>query len=329
MPPPDWEDPRVHWTLVALLDTGEVGRTQANASLVDWLREAGWIGQGARRDLFRLDPVRRGAVGARLAAVWPHWASDLAALSAADLPRDATGLRRLRRLRLPQAAPPPRLHRKTWTARHGAHSKSGAPDLTPPPGLTLTDDDLLRLRPHLGMQVQATDGRAEDCARWVRLLGELVIPERALDAGLTLAGTPPRWVMTVENLGAYLDLAAPPEALIVHQPGWNSRLARRLVDRLDPAVPWWHFGDLDPAGLAIFATLGDGQRRPRLFIPDWWAEYLDTHGLPLAGGWPEPAPDPCPALVGALHARGRWLEQEVILLDPRLPGTLRGLGDEA
>lgn len=321
----DWQRPEVQWALVTLLVTGELRRNRANGDLVDWLNAVGWVGQSPRRDLFRLNPGRRSDVELRLAAAWPDWQRDLAALDSEGLPRDESGLRQLRRRRLPLVPMPQRLHRKTWMARCGAHSKAGIPDALPPPGLTLTDDDLLRLRPNPGLALRFADGTEQPCDDWVRRLGELTIPQRALDAGLALAGDLPLWIMTVENLGAYIDLPLPPQALAIHQPGWNCRLAQRFVALLPATVPWWHFGDLDPEGLAIFAALGSGTRRPRLFLPAWWRDYLPTHGLPLEGDRSEPAADPVFGLVAELGAARLWLEQEAILLDPRLVESLANI----
>jgi hypothetical protein len=95
---------------------------------------------------------------------------------------------------------------------------------------------------------------------------------------------------------------------------------------LPDSVPWWHFGDLDPDGLAIFAALGSGARRPSLFLPDWWGDYLTTHGLPLEVGWPEPVAEFDGGLLAELRTARRWLEQESILLDPRLGPALAGIG---
>ena len=322
----DWSCPDYPWTLLALLEHGQITRNTGNAALLDWLQAAGWVGQGTRRDLLRLVPARRAEVDARLDALWPRWREDLDALDQEGLPRDPLGLRQLRRRRLPLSRPSGPIHRKTWMARFGAHSKARTPDTQPPEEITLTDDDLLRLRPNQGLTLRLGDGTERDCAHWAAALGELVIPERALAGGIVLAGTAPRWVMTVENLGAYLDLPAPGVALVVHQPGWNTRLAARLIALLPPSVPWWHFGDLDPKGLAIFASLGGDTIRPQHFIPVWWQDYLETHGLTLCGGWPNTqsrdGDSKAPELVRRLRATGLWLEQEAIVLDPRLAEEL-------
>ncbi len=322
MSAPDWSCPDHQWTLLALLQQGEVTRNKGNAALLDWLQGAGWIGQGPKRELLRLVLARRAEIAARLDALWPQWRADLAALEREGLPCDPAGLRRLRRRRLPLRRPPARIHRKTWTARFGAHSKAGVPDEHPPEGIALTDDDLLRLRPNQGLALRLRDGTQAECAHWALPLGELVIPERALERGLVLAGTRPRWIMTVENLGAYLDLPAPEDALVIHQPGWNTRLAARLIALLPAGLPWWHFGDLDPKGLAIFASLGDAAAKPRHFVPAWWRDYLETHALALTGDWPQAQDRSADAqgseLIQRLRAMGLWLEQEAILLDPRL-----------
>lgn len=200
--------------------------------------------------------------------------------------------------------------------------------------MTLTDDDLLRLRPNRGLRLRFTDGAELDCTELARRFGELSVPQRMMDDGLQVAGEPPVWIMTVENLGAYADLPAPPEALIVHQPGWNHRLARRFIALLPKAIPWWHFGDLDPEGIRIYESLVDlggvkdssNTPRPCLFLPAWWADYLNTHGMPTVGTWPSAsAMTDNNGLFGALRSRKASLEQEAILLDPRLVIALEEL----
>jgi len=60
------------------------------------------------------------------------------------------------------------------------------------------------------------------------------------------------------------------------------------------------------------------KRAPKLkwFLPEFWFELVDVCGLPTR--WPEDLDlDFAPAPVRALAARGLWLEQERIVLDPR------------
>lgn len=56
-------------------------------------------------------------------------------------------------------------------------------------------------------------------------------------------------------------------------------------------------------------------------MPEFWREHLDEAALPCA--WPDTlALDDAPPLVRELAARGLWLEQERIALDPRLVSAL-------
>jgi len=82
-----------------------------------------------------------------------------------------------------------------------------------------------------------------------------------------------------------------------------------------------HFGDLDPNGVRIYVHLRE--RRPDLgwFIPPFWAHFVDSHGLRAPGpsGLDLGA---APALVRELAARGLWLKQERLVLDPRITEAL-------
>src|SRR6266852_1059017 len=84
----------------------------------------------------------------------------------------------------------------------------------------------------------------------VDILDEVVTTERALRDGARLAGTLPRALLLVENLGPYLDLCAPEGWLVAHVPGWNTVTIRLLLEQM-PAIPLVHFGDLDPNGVRI------------------------------------------------------------------------------
>ncbi len=61
------------------------------------------------------------------------------------------------------------------------------------------------------------------------------------------------------------------------------------------------------------------KRAPNLkwFLPEFWFELVDVCGLPTT--WPKDLDlDFAPEPVCALAARGLWLEQERIVLDPRI-----------
>ena len=158
------------------------------------------------------------------------------------------------------------------------------------------------------------------------VLGEVSIPERALLDGLAFEGAI-RAVLLVENLGAWRDLCPPPGWLLAHVPGWDTATVGHLLDRIE-GVPVVHFGDLDPNGVRIMLHLR--RRAPNLkwFLPEFWFEFVDVCGLPSR--WPEDLDlDFAPAPVRSLAARGLWLEQERIVLDPRMADALEAvLADE-
>ena len=180
-------------------------------------------------------------------------------------------------------------------------------------------DGIVRMRPNNGLLVQRGESSI-DAERLADLTGEVVVTERAFIDGTTLAGILPRAVLLVENLGPYLDLAAPSGWLVVHVPGWNTATVRVLLDRLGD-VPLVHFGDLDPNGVRIAAHLRTARPGLRWAVPDFWREHVPGRTQRLA--WPEDlvwinAPD----LVRELAQAGLWLEQETIALDPRLRNAL-------
>jgi hypothetical protein len=77
-------------------------------------------------------------------------------------------------------------------------------------------------------------------------------------------------------------------------------------------------GDLDPAGARIVRHLQGLAPSLAWFVPDFWAEELERRALPCT--WPADLDlSSAPPLVRTLAARGAWLEQEAIVLDPRLP----------
>jgi len=62
------------------------------------------------------------------------------------------------------------------------------------------------------------------------------------------------------------------------------------------------------------------------FLPEFWFELVDVCGLPTR--WPEDLDldlDFALAPVRALAARGLWLEQERIVLDPRMVDALEAV----
>lgn len=318
----DWRDHRVQAALLTLWQSGSVTQSAARSALIEYLLDAGLIGKTSRAHEYTLPNTRRDQFATLLSNIWPQWQETLVALSDAGLPTTAEGLVQLQRGTPVAGSLPPLLHYKTYQARFSLHSKAAA--RTPPPGSKLTNDDVLRLRTPAGFRL-AIGGKRIDCDSLMETVGEVVLPERALRR-LAAVDTEPTCFMTVENLGAYIDLPEQDGLLLLHQPGWNSRLALMFIERVPASVPWFHFGDLDPKGIAIYQSLDTGSHHAQLWIPDFWLDYQETHALPLDKPWATvPADLMKHPLMRSLVDQDRWLEQETLVIDPRIKQALAQL----
>lgn len=124
----------------------------------------------------------------------------------------------------------------------------------------------------------------------------------------------------MENRGPYLDVHPPENWLVAHVPGWNTATLRLLLEQLT-GTPVAHFGDLDPNGVRIAAHLRSIHPDIRWVVPDFWREYVQKRGRRLT--WPDSLRlENAPSLVRELARAGLWLEQESLVLDPRLCSAL-------
>ncbi|MDQ3267032.1 MAG: DUF2220 domain-containing protein [Myxococcota bacterium] len=321
----NWRSSTARLALLELLVRGTLKRRRAQESEWDTLDELPWTRRTGRRDELGLVEERRHELAALLDRVWPEWSDVLAALTARGLPPTLEGWNALedalRAEGLPQL--PDRLNRRTAAALVAPHSKSTLTErrLAALGEAVATHDGSVRLRPPDGLTAITTHGQV-DLAAVAAVLGEVSIPERAFNAGLVLEG-PIRAVLLVENLGVFCDLRRLEGWLLVHVPGWDTATVARLVERLGH-VPVVHFGDLDPNGVRILQHLRGLRPDLRWFVPEFWAELLDTKGL--LGTWPNDLDlGGAPALVRNLATRGLWLEQEPLAVDPRTSAALEAM----
>jgi hypothetical protein len=316
---------------MALLRVHHEGRLKATVRtrpVIHFLRDLGWIAQTTRRDEFEKTPAAASKVQDLLDTAWPEWQAVLSQLLDEELPLDADVLTKLQRRLAVQATSrlPPFLHRKTLASALGLHSKATLPsdEELARTGTTPTSDNVLRLRASRGLKVQTEAGEL-DCDSVMNVAGEVILPERAFSRPLSFAGVPPSAVMTVENLGAFIDLPAPPTLLLVHTPGWETTLARHFLEAVPPGIALHHFGDLDPKGIEIFLHLARVSGRPyRWFVPSFWKEYLEFHGLKkdASASWPATHPEECVEAIRELSRREMWLEQETLIVDSRIHAEL-------
>lgn len=318
----DWSRLADRMAMVRLLSTGELRGGRRLAGVVAHALELGWAQQTTRAAVVALTECGARDVEALLCRVWPGWRAARAALEAADLPLDPRGLRTWRdRVRIARGPSlPERANRRTVAAAVAEHTKVrlSAEQRAAAEGVETTRDGVVRLRAPTGMVLRV--GQAELALRgWMEAVGEVALPERAIDALQVVRG--PRAVLTVENLGAFVDLPAPEGVCVVYVPGWDTRLAVRLLRGLGPARVL-HFGDLDPAGVEILAHLRRALGAVGWFVPSCWQPYAATHALRSDSPWPT-LPADAPDWVGSeLAAADRWLEQEPLLLDDALGPAL-------
>jgi hypothetical protein len=204
----------------------------------------------------------------------------------------------------------------------GIHSKTGISKglervLT---DTTITTDQSLRIQANQGMTIATANGKPLDCDRLMASLGEVAIPERAFLKGMEVGGALPKAIFTIENRGSFVDFpASHNDVLVIHTPGNDLDLAKRLLSLLPSSIPCFHFGDLDPKGLDIFKNLSKNCAQDiYLFVPSFWKEYYSKtfskpKDWPADTLWGEKIP-----IVKTLIDDRRWIEQEKIALDHRL-----------
>ncbi|MDD2467707.1 MAG: DUF2220 family protein [Desulfobulbus sp.] len=323
----DWKNPEYRAALLRLWRQGLLKQTKTIKPLAQHLLASGWVTQSPRRDELEINDFGRASIPGLLESVWPSWQETLHCLDDAGLEASAEGLRQLTRQSRPTPLLPLRLHRKTYCAIACAHSKSRGANATPPPNLTLTMDGVLRLRTNQGLLL-CRGAHSLPSDDWMAAAGEIILPERALLDGVQPGGVLPRAIMTVENLGTFVDMPKPEELLLIHQPGWNTPLSCQFMRLFAPTSRRFHFGDLDPEGLDIYLhLLHRHDTTIRLFVPTFWREYEPTyaHALPADGRqWDHPDGD-LALLPQDLVTSGKWLEQEPIVLDERFERELAGL----
>ncbi|EIC1283970.1 hypothetical protein K9222_004231, partial [Salmonella enterica subsp. enterica serovar Java] len=220
-----------------------------------------------------------------------------------------------------------RIHHKSASAWRG-NSKAG---LSQPlvKGQTVTYDDILRLRSQgteLRLTFTCNNGEnvlfADDESRW---RSECCLPERMLLDLLSVDMTSAQLIITVENLGAYVDMPLVDGLILIFAPGLNYLPACRWISQYGQDIPWVHFPDLDPNGLTIARQLSHSLTRPcRIWLPDFWPSAHQVNDMIGAGkhAW-DTAPD-CPQLT-QLRQEQRWIEQEVLVVDYRCIAAIQKL----
>lgn len=197
-----------------------------------------------------------------------------------------------------------------------------------PTDLTLTQDEVIRIRTLDPFSLVDMHGQHHDLTTMFTLLGELSLSERAL-ATLTAICWQGTYVIAVENKGAFVDYPLQPGQLLLFAPGRNTTLAKQLIPLLPADIQWAHFGDLDQRGIDIAIELARELHRPAmLWLPCELQCYLNHYARPVPSFSSGSGKVPWRSTVwvderegmaslywlGELIKNETWLEQEVLLL---------------
>ena len=153
---------------------------------------------------------------------------------------------------------------------------------------------------------------------------------------LDLCGRPSA-ILTIENYASFNRYVREieDEALVVYTGGFASaatvELLKSLLGMVDPAVPFFHWGDIDPGGLRIFRFLEEAlPRRPRPHLMD--RALAERHGKPAM---PDAALASIAQSDSAIAGLAEWLsrgdhvmhlEQEALNPDSPLAKTVGDCG---
>ncbi len=323
-----WRDEIARSALLELWEKGRLKRRKKQGKAWDALSLLTWTKPTSRQDELGLREQGRDELEALLDGVFPDWRRFVNEMKRDGIPLNLQGFLKFREKRRTAKISRPAsddekeiLNHHTAKALSGTHSKVSLSTSRRRKlgSVEVMGDGLIRLRPNAGLIVER-EGVEKDADLFVRFLGELSVTERALRTGTRLKGIPPRALLSVENLGAYMDVSVPNGWMVAHVPGWNTTMLRLLYGSF-PDIPAFHFGDLDPNGLRIIRHLRKIRPDVRWVVPPFWEEELDEAfcSYALKREWPPDIDlENAPPLVRRLAERNLWLEQETLAMDERL-----------
>lgn len=301
-----------------LLSSGQAQEAKWWNFLRKRFSDAGWIELSKRKGVWHLCDKARAQVEVRLDSLWGTRADDLVLLHRNELSAlNPKHLAYLPALRAETPQTPTLINRRTWYAISGVGPKQKSLLSAKEQDVVLTHDAVTRFRPNVGLEIEV-EGNTIKISDITQLVGEFSLSERGLRKLPKFKGVVPSAIITVENIGSYIDLPLPSDMLAIFSPGADIRCAVQLI-KFFPDVNWIHFGDIDPEGVKIAHTLAAAlDRQPQVYIPSFAKDYLkrsqkrevvwnETYGLPL---------------LSVLQNMKAGIFQEVFMLDKRLEGDI-------
>jgi hypothetical protein len=312
---------------IKLLYNGEILSSTSTKSIAEKCLKLRWAQLTRRSNIIALTDLGRESIPTFLTNQWPEWKEYSDTVLASGQALSVDGIRLFEQQKKTAGLVLPNMiHHKTFASICGKHSKAGISKSLgkiAEEGL-ITTDQILRLWANKGLVVSYGEGENLSCDKIMKAFGEVAIPERAFINGFNLEGTLPKVIMTVENRGSYVDFPVRDDSLmLINCPGDDTSLVIRFLNLLPPEIPCYHFGDIDPKGLAIAERLTKSlKQRISLFIPSFWQEYVGELYTRTKEWNSWKFSDNVSKIVRKLANEGKWLEQERIMLDNRLATEL-------
>ena len=213
------------------------------------------------------------------------------------------------------------LHHKTAAAWRGDSKADRGEALLPEQ--VVTKDEILRLRSFgSGLRLYGQDGYVIDADLETTMRTEVAITERLWLAISHVVIAQDSLVITVENLGAFVDFPACDGVVLVYSSGANFTMAAELIKRHLSLNEWTHFPDIDPKGIQIGRQLAKALgRAAKLWFPSFWpqARRRSMQGKSKMA-WADIL---VPEELATLAQANEWIEQELLVIDQRFEAAIK------
>lgn len=207
------------------------------------------------------------------------------------------------------------IHHKTAAAWRGDSKNNKKDPLMN--GQIVTTDEVIRLRSfNTSLKIALKGSITINADEETRIRTEVLIPQRLMLQIAQIAISTTTLIVTVENLGAFVDFPIHDSVLLIYSPGQDFSAVACFINKFFDKLSWVHFPDLDPNGIQIAEQLASALgREVSIWIPSHW----DTvRRKSLAGTnklkWSEISP---PNSLSQLVVNEQWIEQEVLIADQR------------
>ncbi|RJG48115.1 hypothetical protein [Motilimonas pumila] len=187
--------------------------------------------------------------------------------------------------------------------------------------LTASTDDILRIRAETAFSLYLTDGSLLDLSAMLKLSNEVALSQRML-MGISKvlpANTDFQYVITVQQLGAFIEMPMKPQCIYLYCPDEQSALAHDFLKLLPASIKWYHFADLAQDSINQAKQLAVDTGRPcKPLIPRHFKQAIRFYAKPVAdsgkSAWQLSTLSPeLAARLAPLIENELWLEQEVLI----------------